>query len=139
MEYLYIFIAAFSWSISPIFDKLALRNTNISIMLASRMLLSSIVLYFVLFSQGKIKNIFYISKYSFIMILISAILSGVIGYLCYFKALSIGNVSKVVPLVATYPFFSCLISIFFLGESFSFFKILGSLLIIAGVVVINLK
>lgn len=139
MELTLVLLTAIVWGISPIFDKVALKSVDPILTLSIRMMSSGVILFVYLLIVGKTKEIANISIKSISAILISAILSGVLGYTFYFKALSTGNVSKVVPLVATYPLFASIIAVLFLGESFTLTKFLGIAFIVFGIALINLR
>lgn len=73
-----------------------------------------------------------------LIILIPGLLA-VLGIFLYFNALSDSSVSKIVPLTAVYPLFTCFYAYIFLKEDFSTEKIIGTVLIVAGVFVLNYK
>lgn len=139
MEYILVLLTAFVWGLSPIFDKIALKAVDTTLALAIRMTISGVILFVYLLFANKAKDIVNIPLKSFGAIIISAILSGVLGYIFYFKALSNYNVSKVVPMVSVYPLVASIIAVIFLGEAFSFTKFLGIILIVLGIIILNIK
>ncbi|MDD5628492.1 MAG: EamA family transporter [Elusimicrobia bacterium] len=52
---------------------------------------------------------------------------------CYIKALSSGEAMRIVPLSSTFPLVTFLLALAFLGETFSWVKLAGTVLICAGV------
>jgi transporter family protein len=72
------------------------------------------------------------------LILIPGILA-VIGIYLYFNALADSSASKIVPLTAIYPLFTCFYAFIFLKEDFTTEKIIGTILIVAGVFILNYK
>jgi len=66
-------------------------------------------------------------------IILSAIIGGVAGLFVYFHALKLGDAAVVVPITATYPLATALFAVLFLGEPLTPSRILGALLIVAGV------
>ena len=72
------------------------------------------------------------------LILIPGVLA-IIGIYLYFTALSGSSASKIVPLTAIYPLFTCFYAYVFLKEDFTTEKIIGTILIVTGVFVLNYK
>ena len=60
-----------------------------------------------------------------------------LGFVFYFKALSAGYASKVVPAAAVYPLFTSIIAFLFMKESFSLKKLIAIIFIVAGVALIK--
>jgi transporter family protein len=59
--------------------------------------------------------------------------------LCYFRAIQVEDVSRVVPLYSVSPVFVAIFAAIFLGEVFTPVKYLGVLLIVCGALLISLK
>ena len=59
------------------------------------------------------------------------------GLICFFYALSKGDASVVVPTTSAYPVIALIGGVIFLSESITVPKVIGTLLVIAGVVVIS--
>ncbi len=88
-----IFSAVFA-GVTAILSKCGIKNTNSNVATAMR---TSVVLLFswlIVFLTGAYREILEISVKSWIFLLLSGAATG-ISWLCYFKALSIGEVSKV--------------------------------------------
>ncbi len=65
-------------------------------------------------------------------IMLGGFMASIIGQIFFYNALKIGEVSKVVPIAATYPLIAFLFGVIFLGESFTFTKGIGIALLMAG-------
>ncbi|WP_461829308.1 EamA family transporter [Aquifex sp.] len=72
-----------------------------------------------------------------IMVALGGFVSGFLGLLVYYKAIKVGDVSIVAPVAASSPLFSALLAAIILGESLTPLKIVGSLLVIAGIVLLS--
>ena len=77
------------------------------------------------------KDIFHISKKSWIFLILSGLATGA-SWLCYYKALQIGKASKVVPIDKLSVVFTLILAFVFLHEEFTIKSIIGCLLIGAG-------
>ena len=73
-----------------------------------------------------------------LLILIPGLLA-VLGIFLYFNALSGSSASKIVPLTAIYPLFTCFYAYIFLKEDFTTEKIIGTILIVVGVFILNYR
>jgi transporter family protein len=131
-------IVAALWGLAPIFEKISLQYMSPIFILSVRFFLVTALLvpFFISTNQAmllpelNIKNI--------LIILIPGLLA-VLGIFLYFNALSDSSVSKIVPLTAVYPLFTCFYAYIFLKEDFSTEKIIGTVLIVAGVFILNYK
>ena len=79
-------------------------------------------------SQGGIASI---SKKSWIFLILSGIATG-ISWLCYYRALQIGEASKVVPIDKLSVVITIILAFVFLHESITVKSIIGMILITAG-------
>lgn len=83
---------------------------------------------FITNAQGSITEI---SKKSWIFIILSGIATGA-SWLCYYKALQLGDASKVVPIDKLSVVITLVLAFVFLHESFTIKSLLGCILIAAG-------
>ncbi|MDQ7038094.1 MAG: DMT family transporter [Aquificota bacterium] len=65
--------------------------------------------------------------------------SGFLGLLLYYKAIKIGEVSVVAPIVASSPLWASVFAVLILGESFSLLKFAGAVLVVVGVILITIS
>jgi len=65
--------------------------------------------------------------------------SGFLGLLLYYKAIKVGEVSVVAPIVASSPLWASLFAFMLLGESFTLYKLVGTLLVVFGVILITIS
>ncbi len=72
-----------------------------------------------------------------IIVSFGGFVSGFLGLLLYYKAIKVGEVSVVAPIVASSPLWASLLAFILLGEAFSFMKLLGTILVVLGVILIT--
>lgn len=102
--------------LTSIFAKCGIKKTDSNVATALRttvVLLFSWIMVFVVGSQNQISSI---SARSFLFLILSGAATGA-SWLCYFKALSCGDVNKVVPIDKSSTVISVLLAIFLLGET----------------------
>ena len=83
---------------------------------------------FVTNTQSGISNI---SKKSWIFLILSGLATGA-SWLCYYKAIQIGDVSKVVPVDKLSVVITLMLAFVFLHEEFTLKSVIGCILIAAG-------
>ena len=131
-------IVAALWGLAPIFEKMSLHTMNTTCILRIRffMIAALLVPFFITTNQ-----VMFLPELNFKNILIILIpgLLAVIGIFIYFNALAGSTASKIVPLTAVYPLFTCFYAYIFLKEDFSTEKVIGTILIVAGVFILNYK
>lgn len=92
------------------------------------------VMVFITNQQGGIADI---SKKSWIFLILSGFATGA-SWLCYYRALQIGEASKVVPIDKLSVVITLIMAFVFLHEQFTWKSIVGSVLITAGTLVMVL-
>ena len=112
--------SAFFAGLTSILAKCGIKNTDSDVATAIRtgvVLLFSWIMVFVVGSAG---TIFEISLKSFLFLALSGIATGA-SWICYFKALSMGNVNKVVPIDKSSTILTVILAIIFFGETENIF------------------
>ena len=118
--------------LTAILAKSGIRKTSSNLATALRtivVLIFSIIMVFVVGSQQTIKEI---APVSWIFLVLSGLATGA-SWMCYFKALSIGDVNKVVPIDKSSTILSVLLAILIFNETNNLIvKLFGTALIGAG-------
>lgn len=134
----YALLSAVFASLTAIFAKIGIRNVNSDLATAIRTTIILILTWGIVFFsgvEGKIKDIGF---HSWLFIILSGIATGC-SWLYYFKALQIGNASRVAPIdKLSVPITICL-SFLILKEPVSFKTVIGGLLITGGSILLLLK
>lgn len=123
--------SAFFAGLTSVVAKCGIKKTDSTVATAIRtgvVLICSAVMVTIVGSWGGITNI---DTKSRIFLVLSGILTGA-SWLCYFKAISIGDVNKVVPLDKSSTVLAAVIAIIFLGESVTVPKITGLIAVAVG-------
>ncbi len=120
------------WGLSPIFEKLSLRDTSTTVVMTIRLLFISAVITVFTIATGKGAEIFQISGKTLLLIITAGLLGGIVGLFLFFSALRDGEASYVIPLAATAPLFSALYAWAILGERVTSMRLAGIFLIVVG-------
>ena len=116
---------------TAILAKCGIRKTDSTAATAIRtivVLAFSWLMVFLVGSQGQIGDI---GGRTWLFLVLSGLATGV-SWLCYFKALQLGDINKVVPIDKSSIILTILLAFLFLGESVSLAKALGLVLIGGG-------
>lgn len=126
-------LSAFFAGLTSILAKCGIRKTDSDVATALRttvVLLFSWVMVFVVGSAGTITDI---RAESMVFLILSGFATGA-SWLCYFKALSIGDINKVVPIDKSSTVLSVLLAVILFGETERLaVKLIGTALLAAGI------
>lgn len=126
-------LAAFFWGITPIIEKRALQGAAPLVGLTIRSLTVSIIMVIAVLATGRVKELFNTAPKTSGLFALSGITAGLLAMLFYFSALKLGATSKIVPISATYPLVTVVLSCLLLGEQVTLWRVVGTLLIITGI------
>ncbi len=128
---IFAFGSAFFAGVTSILVKCGIRKTDSTVATAIRttlVLLFSWLMVFIVGSQDQIGSI---GGRTLCFLILSGLCTGA-SWLCYFKALQLGDVNKVVPIDKSSVVLTILLAFLFLGEPIGLFQGMGALLIGAG-------
>lgn len=118
-------------ALTSILAKVGIEGVNSNLATGIRtfvVLLMAWLMVFITNAQGGITNI---GRKSWIFLILSGLATGA-SWLCYYKALQIGQASKVVPIDKMSTILTLILAFIFLHESFTLKSAIGMILITAG-------
>ena len=131
MWWLFALLSAIFAALTSILAKVGIEDVDSTLATAIRTVAvvgMSWLMVFITNTQSGITNI---SKKSWIFLILSGLATGA-SWLCYYKAIQMGDVSKVVPIDKLSVVFTLILAFFFLHEEFNVKSLVGSILITAG-------
>jgi transporter family protein len=139
MNYFYwATFAALVWGFVPLLEKLGLNKTEPLVGLFYRcigVLIGLIMLLAFMIKPAQIKTVDIKTALLFVS---AGFFASFLGQIFVYNALKVGDVSKVIPISGSYPFLTFLIGILVLGESFTWVRMLGVSLVVAGIWVLKI-
>ncbi|TSC65468.1 MAG: hypothetical protein G01um101477_471 [Candidatus Doudnabacteria bacterium Gr01-1014_77] len=129
---IYAILSAFFASLVAIFGKIGIKGVDSNLAVAIRTIIIVVFAWGIVFMQGNASDLLKISKYSYTFIILSAIATG-LSWLFYYKALQLGEASKVAPIDKLSVALTILLAFVFLGEKPTLGNITGGVLVTAGV------
>jgi len=128
MWILYAFGSAFFAGITAILAKIGIKNTDSNLATAVRTIVILIFSWLMVFIVGSFNTINELTLKTIIFLILSGLATG-LSWLCYFKALQLGNVNKVTPIDKSSTILTMVLAMIFLGEKITFLKLISIILI----------
>ena len=125
------FGSAFFAGVTSILAKCGIRKTDSTVATAIRTIVVLIFSWLMVFVVGSQKQIGRIEGKTLLFLVLSGSATGA-SWLCYFKALQLGDINKVVPIDKSSTILTILLAFLFLHEAVSLPKIIGVVLIAIG-------
>lgn len=133
----YALLSALFAALTTILAKVGISGVNSHLATAIRTAVVLIMAWGMVFLTNGQKGLSAISNKSWLFLILSGLATGA-SWLCYFKALQIGDVSKVVPIDKSSIVLTLILAFIFLHEVFTAKTLLGALLITAGTLLMAL-
>lgn len=123
---------------TAILAKIGVKGVDSNLATAVRTAVVLVFAWGVVFATGHAGGITGFSRRTWLFLVLSGIATG-LSWLCYFRALQLGDASKVAPIDKLSVVFVLVFAALFLGEALTWRTGLGGALIVAGAVVLALK
>jgi transporter family protein len=134
MWLIYAFGSAVFAALTSILAKIGIEGVNSNLATAVRTVVVIVMAWLMVFLTNEQGGIASISKKSWIFLILSGLATGA-SWLCYYKALQEGEVSKVVPIDKLSIVITLILAFVFLHEQFTWKAGAGALLITAGTLI----
>lgn len=134
----FAFGSALFAGITSILAKIGIKNTDSTAATAVRTIIILIFSWLMVFITGEFGGISSISAKTLVFLILSGLATGG-SWLCYFKALQIGDVNKVTPVDKSSTVLTMLLAFIILGEELNLLKIVCMILIGVGTYLMIVK
>ena len=134
MWLLFALLSAVFAALTSILAKVGIEGVNSNLATAVRTLVVVIMAWAIVFLTGMQSGLQEISKKSWLFLILSGLATGA-SWLCYYRAIQIGEVSKVVPVDKLSVVITLVLAFVFLHEQFTIKAFIGCVLIGAGTLV----
>jgi transporter family protein len=128
-------LSAIFAALTAIFAKVGVENINSDFATFIRTIVILVTLAFILFATGQFQAPGAISGRTYLFLLLSGLATGA-SWICYFRALKIGEAAKVAPIDKLSVVLVAIFGVVFLGERLSTPNWLGIALIAVGAVLV---
>ncbi|WP_321334420.1 EamA family transporter [uncultured Bacteroides sp.] len=134
----YALLSALFAALTAIFAKIGIKNINSDLATAIRTVIILFITWGIVLSGSHLNEIKEIQRNTWLFLILSGMATG-LSWLFYFKALQIGDVSRVAPIDKLSVVITICLSFLILKEPISARVIVGGLLIAAGSITMILK
>ena len=138
MWIIFAFGSALFAGLTSILAKCGIKNTDSNVATALRTIIVLIFSWIMVFISKSQSTLYNINTKTLIFLIFSGIATGA-SWLCYFKALQIGDVNKVTPIDKSSTILTMLMAFIFLGEEITFIKGISMILIGIGTYLMIIK
>lgn len=131
MWFLFAVLSALFAALTSILAKIGIHGVNSNLATAIRTVVVVVMSWGMVFLTNTQKGILQINKKSWIFLILSGLATGA-SWLCYYRALQMGEASKVVPVDKLSVVITLLLAFIFLHEPFTAKSLMGCVLIGVG-------
>ncbi|MDE6943565.1 MAG: EamA family transporter [Lachnospiraceae bacterium] len=137
MWFVFALLSAVFAALTSILAKVGIEGVNSNLATAIRTVVVLAMAWGMVFLTNAQSGITSIDKKSWLFLILSGLATGA-SWLCYYRALQTGEVSKVVPIDKLSVVITLALAFIFLHESFTTKSLIGAALIVAGTLVMVL-
>ena len=137
MWFVFALLSAVFAALTSILAKIGIDGVNSNLATAIRTMVVVIMAWGMVFLTNAQGGLGDISRKSWIFLILSGLATGA-SWLCYYKALQIGDVAKVVPIDKLSVVMTLILAFVFLHEAFTTKSLIGCILIAIGTLVMVL-
>lgn len=137
MWVVYALLSAFFAALTSILAKIGIANINSNLATAIRTVVVLLMAWGIVFINGSLNQVSNISQKSWVFLILSGIATG-LSWLFYYKALQIGEASKVVPIDKFSVVITMILAFVILKETITAKTIIGGIFITIGTFVLIL-
>ena len=137
MWFIFALLSAVFAALTSILAKVGINGVNSNLATAIRTVVVVIMAWGMVFLTNAQNGLFGISRKSWLFLILSGLATGA-SWLCYYKALQIGEASKVVPIDKLSVVITLILEFVFLHETFTTKSLIGCILIGVGTLIMVL-
>ncbi|WP_010253902.1 EamA family transporter [Treponema primitia] len=137
MWILYALLSALFAALTSILAKIGIENINSNLAVAIRTVVVLILSWGIVFLTGKQQDLTNLGHKNLLFLVLSGIATG-LSWLCYYRALQIGEASKVIPIDKFSVVIGMVLAFIILKETLTIKTIIGGVLITIGTFVLIL-
>ncbi|MDR1759989.1 MAG: EamA family transporter [Fibrobacter sp.] len=134
---IYALLSAFFAALTSILAKIGIENVNSNLATAIRTIVILVLAWMIVFVTGKQSELASLSGKSLVFLILSGLATGA-SWLFYFKALQMGEASKVIPVDKLSLVFGMVLAFIVLKEVVTAKAVIGGVLIAVGTLVLVL-
>lgn len=137
MWFVFALLSAVFAALTSILAKIGIDGVDSNLATAIRTIVVVLMAWGIVFMTNAQHGLSEIGRKSWIFLILSGLATGA-SWLCYYKALQMGDASKVVPIDKLSVVITLVLAVIFLHEEFTVKSAIGAVLIAAGTIILAL-
>ena len=137
MWFVFAALSAVFAALTSILAKIGIDGVGSNLATAIRSIVAVLMAWGIVFMTNAQHGLSEIGRKSWIFLTLSGLATGA-SWLCYYKALQMGDVSKVAPIDKLSAVITLVLAVIFLHEKFTVKSVIGAVLITAGTMILAL-
>lgn len=133
--WIYALLSAVFAALTTVFAKIGIDSISSNVATAIRTIVILLIAWGIVWARGEMGELQQIAPKTLFFLVLSGVATG-LSWLCYFRALQLGNASLVAPIDKSGLVLTLILSILFLGEPLTLKVSLGTVLVLAGTLVL---
>jgi transporter family protein len=133
MVILLLVVTTLLWGVTPILEKIGLTKVDPVVGITIRSTVAAVGLLILTLLLGRGRALIEVDGKGFLLFGASGLLAGTLGMWAYYAALKMEATSKIVPISASYPLVTALLSVLILREGVTLPRVIGTALIVIGI------
>jgi len=133
MVILLLVVTTLLWGFTPILEKIGLTKVDPVVGITIRSVVATVGLLIFTLLLGRGRALIEVDGKGFLLFGASGLLAGALGMWAYYAALKMEATSKIVPISASYPLVTALLSVLILREGVTLPRVIGTALIVIGI------
>jgi transporter family protein len=121
------------WGATPILEKMGLAKVDPLVGATIRGTIVAVGLLILTLLLGRGRALIEVDGKGLLLFGVSGLLAGILGMWTFYAALKMGATSKIVPISASYPLVTALLSVLILREGVTLSRVIGTALIVLGI------
>lgn len=131
MWWIYALLSALFAALVAIFAKIGMKGVDSDLATAIRTVVIIVIAWSIVFAKGSNSGIASLTKQNWLFLILSGCATG-LSWIFYFRALQLGEVSKVAPIDKLSVALAIILAVIFLGETITWKAGIGAALILGG-------
>jgi len=133
MVILLLVVTTLLWGATPILEKIGLTKVDPVVGITIRSTVAAVGLLILTLLLGRGRALIEVDGKGLLLFGASGLLAGALGMWAYYAALKMEATSKIVPISASYPLVTALLSVLILREGVTLPRVIGTALIVIGI------
>jgi bacterial/archaeal transporter family protein len=135
MWWMFALLAAFFAALTAILAKIGIKGVDSNLATAVRTVVVLVLAWGIVIARGSLTQLPLLSRNNLVFLALSGLTTG-LSWLCYFRALQLGPVSRVAPVDKLSVALTIVLAVVFLGEKLTWQAGAGAGLIVTGTLVL---